>query len=258
VTSTEQGRRKYDEIAANYEEIFFYVADVGRQLSDVANPAPGSRVLDVGAGRGAVARAALSRGCQVTAVDASPGMVAHLAADHPEITARQMDAAALNFPDHSFDLVTAGFVIQILNDPIQALTEFRRVLTPGGTLALSLETQSPDDLPWLADLAADFFGRPRRAPSGPMTETHLNTLIEQAGFTNLTHQPVVIPLPMPTPSALWDWLAPRGLADAVAKLPPLRATEFHTRFLAAADSLQTPTGIHLTFAATLHRAQAPR
>src|SRR5688500_3748976 len=73
VTSTEQGRRKYDELADRYEEVFPYVADVGKLLVDHASPPPGARVLDVGAGRGAVARAALSRGCVVTAVDASMG-----------------------------------------------------------------------------------------------------------------------------------------------------------------------------------------
>ncbi len=158
MTSTEQGRRKYDALADRYEEIFFYVADVGRRLVEVAAPAPGARVLDVGAGRGAVARAALDRGCEVTAVDASAGMVARLRADHPSITARQLDAGRLDFPDGSFDVVTAGFLVQVLDDPAAALAEFRRVLTPGGTVALSLERQTVGRLGWLHELNAEYFG----------------------------------------------------------------------------------------------------
>ncbi|MCA1655449.1 MAG: class I SAM-dependent methyltransferase [Pseudonocardiaceae bacterium] len=142
MTSTEQGRRKYDALADRYEEIYFYVADVGRQLVSFAEPVAGARLLDVGAGRGAVARAALAHGCRVTAVDASAGMVSRLSADHPEITARQQNAGRLEFPDGSFDVVTAGFLVQVLTEPEVALTEFRRVLAPGGTVALSLERQS--------------------------------------------------------------------------------------------------------------------
>ncbi|MFD1046211.1 class I SAM-dependent methyltransferase, partial [Kibdelosporangium lantanae] len=121
MTSTERGRRKYDELADRYEEVFPYVADVGKQLVSFAAPGAGARVLDVGAGRGAVARAALDLGCVVTATDASAGMVARLAADFPGVVARQMDAGALDFPAGSFDLVTAGFVVQVLPDPERAL-----------------------------------------------------------------------------------------------------------------------------------------
>src|SRR4051812_28257359 len=93
-----EARRKYDELADRYEEIYFYVADLGRRLVDLADPAAGTRVLDVGAGRGAVARAALAKGCAVTAVDVSPQMVQRLAADHPEISAHCMPADHLDFP----------------------------------------------------------------------------------------------------------------------------------------------------------------
>jgi len=168
VTSTEQGRRKYDEIAAKYEEILFYVADLGRQRNAVANPAPGSRVLDVGAGRGAVARAALSRGCQVTAIDASPGMVAHLAADHPEITARQMDAAPLTFPDNSFDLVTAGFVSPALAAPPRARAESRRRPAPGGALPDDLQPHAARFRHLRAALAPESSARSRRILAAPM------------------------------------------------------------------------------------------
>lgn len=149
---------KYDVLADRYEEIYFYVAEVGEQLVAVAEPPPRARLLDVGAGRGAVARAALARGCAVTAVDASADMVARLARDHPDLTVSQGDAAALTFPDASFDVVTAGFVVQVLPAPEVALAEFRRVLAPGGTVALSLERQTVGRLGWLHELNLEFFG----------------------------------------------------------------------------------------------------
>jgi ubiquinone/menaquinone biosynthesis C-methylase UbiE len=257
VTSTEQGRRKYDALAERYEEIYFYVADLGRRLIEFADPAPGTRVLDVGAGRGAVARAALARDCLVTAVDASAGMVAHLAADYPEITAQQMDVGRLDFPAGSFDLVTAGFVIQIMADPGAVLAELRRVLTPAGAIALSLETQAVGRMGWLEDLSVEFFAGGRRPPEpapGPLTHDQLDDLLSASGFVDITRTSVEMPQPIPDPPALWTWLAPRGLADAVGRLPAERAEEFHRRFLAAASEMQANGGITLDFAATLHRA----
>lgn len=259
VTSTEQGRRKYDELADRYEEIFPYVADVGQLLVDYARPASGSRVLDVGAGRGAVARAALAVGCEVTAVDASKGMVDRLAADFPRIDARQMDAGRLDFPDGSFDLVTAGFVVQVLPDPHVALAEFRRVLVPGGTLALSLEKQTVGRLRWLFELAGEFFGVP--VPSDDsgdaMTSARLDTLIQDAGFVDLSTDSVEMPVPMADPAALWEWLTPRGLTDAVQALPEDQAEAFRIRFIAGAEHMQANGGISLDFRATLHKARTP-
>lgn len=46
-------------------------------------PVPGTRVLDLGAGRGALTAAALARGCQVTAVDCAPGMVERISTQYP-------------------------------------------------------------------------------------------------------------------------------------------------------------------------------
>ena len=46
-----------------------------------------------------------------------------------------MDIDRLDFADSSFDLVTAGLVLQVLDDPAAAIAEIRRVLAPVGVLA---------------------------------------------------------------------------------------------------------------------------
>ena len=261
MTSAEAARHKYDAIADRYEEMFFYVADLGQRLIELADPKPGSRALDIGAGRGAVTRAALARDCAVTAVDVSPRMMACLATDYPAVDAYVMDIAHLDFPDASFDLVTAGFVVQILPDLPAALAEMHRVLTPGGVLALSLETQSIDRIRWLYELFVEFFTPPGTAPPadapGPLVDDRLDGLIDAAGFRARTRESVEMPLAFPNPSALWDWLTPRGFTDAVQRLPPDRAQAFHQRFLAAAQTIETNGAITLAFGATLHRAHKP-
>lgn len=255
MTSTEHGRRKYDAIADRYQEIYFYVADVGRRLVEFAEPPPGARLLDVGAGRGAVAGAALAHGCAVTAVDASAGMVSHLAADFPDIVARQQDAGTLEFQDDSFDVVTAGFLIQVLASPSVALAEFRRVLAPGGTLALSLERQSVGRLGWLHELNREFFGGGDGA--SPLTADRLDELIVDAGLTPPTRVEIDIPKPLPNPAALWDWLALQGVPEAVDALPTAKAVAFREGFFRGAEDMHRDGGIVLTFGATLHRATFP-
>lgn len=260
VTSTEQIRRKYDQIADRYEQMFFYVADLGGQLVDYADPAPGSRVLDVGAGRGACARAALARGCAVTAVDASAGMVERLGQDYPEITTRQMDAGRLDFADGAFDLVTAGFVLQVLDDPELALSEVRRVLAPGGMFALSVERQFVGRLRWLHELNIEFFSPGASLPEdddGPLNAQRTAALLAGAGFVNQRSRPVEMPLPMASGQELWEWLGSQGLAQAVESMPADRAAEFRQRFFDGAERMHADGGIVLEFAATLHVAHAP-
>ena len=253
MTSTEQGRRKYDALADRYEEIYFYVADLGQELVSAAAPPPGARLLDVGAGRGAVARAALARGCAVTAVDASAGMVARLADDHPDMEVRQQDAGTLDFPDGSFDVVTAGFLVQVLTEPGTALAEFHRVLAPGGMVALSLERQTVGRLGWLHDLNREFFGG--ETGDDPLSPDGLDELLVEAGFGAPERALVKVPKDLADPAALWDWLALQGVPEALDTLPTGEAVTFRERFFRGAEDMHRNGGITLEFAATLHTAR---
>jgi len=259
MAGTEEVGRRYDTVADRYEDIFFYVAEAGRCLVDYADPAPGIRMLDVGAGRGAVVRAGLARGCRVTAVDASSRMVERLGEEFPDIVVRHLDAGRLDFADDSFELVTAGFVVEVLDDPAGAIAEFRRVLAPGGVLALSLERPTVGGLGWLRNLHAEFFppARASTVDSMPLSADRLDDLLADAGLVTLTRKPVSFTKPLPDPQALWHWLSIQGLAEAVATLPEERAEEFRTRFFAAARHTQADGGIVPEFVATLHRARVP-
>ncbi len=104
---------------------------------------PGLRVLDVGSGPGTITLdlARLVAPGRVVGIDASEQVVANangLAADNDvrNVTFQTGDAYALDFPDASFDVVHAHQVLQHLADPVAALREFRRVLKPGGVLAV--------------------------------------------------------------------------------------------------------------------------
>ena len=101
--------------------------------------APGTRVLEVGVGTG-LNLSLYPRGCHVTGIDFSARMLEHaeerIAREQLDASLFQMDAADLRFPDDSFDVVYAPYVISVVPDPVTVLREMRRVCRPGGRLII--------------------------------------------------------------------------------------------------------------------------
>ena len=116
-----------------------------RVLLKHAAPQPGERVLDLACGTGVVARQVaplVGSGGSVAALDLRPGMLA-VARSRPApagavIGWQEGQADALPFADGSFDLVLCQQGLQFFPDRLAALREVRRVLCPGGRVALSI------------------------------------------------------------------------------------------------------------------------
>lgn len=106
-------------------------------------PCDGGRVLDVATGTGLVAAELARRGFQVTGLDQSPEMLA-VARRRLGTGTRLVEAsaAALPFPDASFDHLTFTYLLRYVDDPGAVLVELARVVRPGGTIA-SLEFGVP-------------------------------------------------------------------------------------------------------------------
>jgi ubiquinone/menaquinone biosynthesis C-methylase UbiE len=110
---------------------------------------PGSRVLDLGCGTGALAVQLARKGCQVTGVDISLAMLAQAAQRvrqaglEEQITLRQLGAVNLDtaFDDGSFDVVVSTLVFSELSDDEIAYTlaECWRVLRSRGKLLIADE-----------------------------------------------------------------------------------------------------------------------
>jgi demethylmenaquinone methyltransferase/2-methoxy-6-polyprenyl-1,4-benzoquinol methylase len=115
----------------------------------VSRVPPGSSVLDVATGTGAVARLLLRRGCTVTGLDQSTGMLAvarsRLGDRVPLVEGR---AERLPFEDAAFDALTFTYLLRYVEEPGDVLRELARVVRPGGTLAM-LEFSVPRP-PWRA------------------------------------------------------------------------------------------------------------
>ncbi|MCB9541180.1 MAG: alpha/beta fold hydrolase [Myxococcales bacterium] len=101
---------------------------------------PGDRLLDCGCGPGGITRglaAAVAPG-RVVGLDLDRALLQRARRDAPDhaITWTRASATALPFADARFDVVFAHTLLMHLDDPPAVLAEWRRVLRPGGRIAL--------------------------------------------------------------------------------------------------------------------------
>jgi ubiquinone/menaquinone biosynthesis C-methylase UbiE len=123
-----------------------FFSDLGHCLVRQTRVDRGAKVLDVGAGTGAVtlpAAASSGPGGRVTAIDASEPMLRRLGAQDfgassAPVVAAVMDATKLGIRDSSEDAVVSGLVLSSLPRPDAAMHEICRVLRPGGRLGFSV------------------------------------------------------------------------------------------------------------------------
>lgn len=140
-------RYGWDLAAGDYEGLWqAQLADARAGLLAMAAPAPGECVLDVACGTGLVsfeAAGAVGPQGRVLGADLSGQMVdaARLRAAKsalPNVTFARMDAESLALPDASFDLTLCALGLMYVPEPERALREMRRVLRPGGRVALAV------------------------------------------------------------------------------------------------------------------------
>jgi SAM-dependent methyltransferase len=101
-------------------------------------PRPGRLTLDVGCGEGRLARDLAALGHRVVALDRSPAMARHAAANGGSLGTLVADAASLPFADAAADLAVAFMSLHDMDDMDGAVRELARVLEPGGRVCLAV------------------------------------------------------------------------------------------------------------------------
>jgi SAM-dependent methyltransferase len=205
----------WSDVAHAYERVIQprfepYAADALR----VVRLAPEERLLDLAAGSGTLALQAARVGARVTATDFAPNMVARLkaraAAEKLPVDARVMDAHRLDLPDASFDVVTCAFGVMFFTDRPRAYAEMRRVLEPGGRVAIL--TWGPPERAGFFRLFQEAFQRalpdfPR--PPGPPTPFTMGDPelvareLRDAGFRQVEAKPVTHEQDLGAPEDAW-------------------------------------------------------
>ena len=146
IAAPDFGRRAatYDELRP-VDENWWKIYEALVREGDLA----GRRVLDVGSGTGNFA-AALSERAKVWGVDQSPQMLEVARSRAPSVRFKEAIAYELPFKDGWFERATMWLVIHLLDRP-RALAEIRRVLAPGGRIAVATFDPSYFGVFWFRD-----------------------------------------------------------------------------------------------------------
>lgn len=242
-------KRLYQDTAPRYAAVIApALAPLTALLLESLSIHPTDRVLDIGAGVGELARRVAPRARHVTALDFSAPMLAQARREAANIALTCADAHALPFPPAAFDVALAAFCLNE-TEPAAALAEARRVLRPGGRLALlewgpaDARTRLVDEV--LAEHATDGaagFQAEMRALAGwwrPWDEAvgslaDVAALLRAAGFTDVRCEEVVARLRFDDAGAFTRyalaWSPRRVEVDA---MPPARRAAFERALRAA-------------------------
>lgn len=232
-----------------------FFAYFGRRLVSRTPLSPGAQVLDVATGRGAVLFPAAERvgpTGRVVGVDYAPAMVAATTA---EIRAQgignaqvqRMDAAQLEFAPATFDVVLCASALFFFPDLHTALAEFRRVLQPGGTLAVSTWATRDPRWAWLEAM------RPRTA--APAAGALFNTpagmagLLRDAGFRDVRTEVERKEFYYADDAAWWATLWSHGPRLELEPLPQAALDAIQARAAEHFPALRGPHGIPEQFTA---------
>ncbi|HXG89957.1 MAG TPA: methyltransferase domain-containing protein [Vicinamibacterales bacterium] len=141
VVENDFNTRVYEKLAKVYDVVFGPTLHPGRvealQKMDIQ---PGKSVLEVGVGTG-INLPLYPSGCAITGIDLSTPMLGKARERIVEqglnnCRVQEMDAAAMNFADESFDVVYAPYLISVVPDPVKVALEMHRVCRRGGRIVI--------------------------------------------------------------------------------------------------------------------------
>jgi SAM-dependent methyltransferase len=188
---------------------------------DSARVTSGTRLLDAGCGAGLLALLASLRGALVTALDASPGLLAIARQRLPAADVREGDLEALPFADASFDAVTAVNSLFYAEDMASAMRELVRVVRPGGRVIVT--AWGPVErcefltavMPALGPLMPPPPPGAPRPPPGALSEPGaLAAVLNGAGLRVVDEGEVACPFVFPSTEASWRGNASAGVNQA--------------------------------------------
>jgi SAM-dependent methyltransferase len=163
------------------------VAPLYRAIATRFEIGKGKRLFDAGCGAGGFLVLAKERGADVDGLDATPELLDVARRRLPGVTLRQGEIESLPYDDASFDLVTGFNSFQYAANPVNALTEAKRVMRPGA-FAVVATWGKPEQCEAAGHLAAlkPLLPPPPPNAGGPFAlsdESALRDLVTKAGLS---------------------------------------------------------------------------
>jgi len=228
--------------------------EVSRWMLEAVDLQPGHTVLELAAGpgdTGLMAAELVKPGGKAIITDNSEGMLEAARKRAQEVGAtdveiRPMEAEWIDMPTASVDAVLCRWGYMLLADPEAALRETRRVLRPGGRVALAA-WDGPEHNPWLALMGRVMVDRGLVEPEPPDTPGPLafgrrpgqiEELLDAAGFDDIVVEPLDLAMHAASLDAWWDHaIATSGrFSRVVAGLEPAE----HYKLRDAVDAAFAP------------------
>jgi len=251
-------------VAGSWQQHADYVdaraASVTARMLESSAPRPGERVLELACGPGGLGLAAaplVAPNGEVVMSDVAAEMTAIAAARAralglDNIRTCVLDLEQIEQPDAAYDVLLCRDGLMFAFDPAQALREMRRVLRPGGRLAVVV--WGPRDRnPWLSvllDAVSAQLGAPVPPPGVPgpfaLDDADLVTrLLQDADFDNVVVDELSTPLRADSFDDWWSRTSALAgpVANLLAALPDDAASELRNRLLGAVQPYETPTGL---------------
>ena len=175
-------------------------APVSRALLAALAPGPDDVILELAGGTGELAAVLAPMVAQVIYTDFSPAMVdAARRRGIPGVEHRVLDMQAIDLPDASVDGVICRYGYMLAPDPALALRETRRVLRPGGRLALATWAAAKRN-PWATRYGPVLIERGLLDPPPPGEPgqfalgepEQIESLVRAAGFADVGVEEVTI------------------------------------------------------------------
>jgi SAM-dependent methyltransferase len=180
---------------------------------DRTNVGRGTRLLDIGCGTGLAAQLAAQLGAHVTGLDASEAELVIARERVPHGDFRCGDIEALPYADVSFDVVTGFNALQFAGDPLSALREAKRVVKPGGSVAMAAWGRG-EDCEFATTLKSVMACLPPPTGAdgtfGLAWPGKLEALMEQAGLTTDARGDVSCPFEYPDDETAWKTISSVG------------------------------------------------